>query len=103
MRTVSKPSWVGCGTVTAPEESSQSQVGVSESRRIRRKSQGIRRGLIVKRVPWILRQTEIGRTEAGEDWSYIGGDAPCPQRSERLEQGRLIFRRGGTSCSCLSL
>src|SRR6201987_299546 len=58
--------WVGGGTETASQESSHTQISVAETERIPDEPKGIRRGLIVESIPWIERETLIGRAEAGE-------------------------------------
>src|SRR6201997_1640007 len=60
------PVWVGAGAETTSQESSHSQISVGETVRIPSESKGIRRGLIIESIPWIQRQTLIGRAEAGE-------------------------------------
>src|ERR1700761_1336512 len=63
--------WVGSGTESASEESAQAEVGVGETSGIGREAEGIRRGLVIKRVTGILGQAEVCRPEAGEQRRYI--------------------------------
>src|ERR1700758_1969668 len=58
--------WVGGGAETASQESSHAQISVAETVRIPGEPKAIRRGLIVESIPWIERETLIGRAEAGE-------------------------------------
>ena len=60
------PVWVGAGAETTSQESSHSQISVAEAERIPNEPIGIRRGLIIESIPWIQRETLIGRAEAGE-------------------------------------
>src|SRR6202048_2884150 len=61
-----RPVWVGAGAETTSEESSHSQISVAETERIPNEPKGTRGGLKKKSVPWIQRQTLIGRAETGE-------------------------------------
>src|SRR6266436_6048481 len=61
-----RPVWVGAGAETTSEESSHAQISVAETVRISDEPKGIRRGLIIESIPWIQRETLIGRAEASE-------------------------------------
>src|SRR5580700_4086897 len=84
---------VGSGAETAAQESSQSQIGVCKTSRIGRKSQGVRGALIIKGVPGILGQSEVGIAETREQWR--GGCGCAGVYAVR----RRPFRRRRCGCS----
>jgi hypothetical protein len=76
------------GTETASEECSQAQISVAEAIGIPGEPEGIRRGLIIESIPRVQGQAEVGRAEASEERSCLGGHA-------RVFAGRSGWTRGG--------
>jgi len=63
--------WAGPGSVTAPQEFSESQISIGKAYGIARESKRVWRCLVIERISGIQRQAQIGRTEAGEQRSHI--------------------------------